>query len=362
MLVNPIITGFSRSIGSSELIAGLVAGIMNLTSLVLRPVAGNLTDHHSKYALSSLGGIFLVIASIGYLFSVNSFLLLLFRIINGIGYVLCTSCMATWMASLLPREKTGSGMGIYGLTNALGVAIAPALGIYLYHQVSYQAVFIVAAVFGVLMTRLVQFVGDHGKPVKPKQNDAAPRMKIIQPKVLPIALILMLFALPYFATQTYIVSYVSAQHLAVSTESLFPIYAVILLILRIALRNLFDTVSFGKFLYIGLLCALVGLLALTHLTNNLIMVVAALGFAGGFGLMFSVCQSAALLIVHDNERGLANSTFYVGIDLGMALGPIVGGAIRSLFPLTYFYPVILVTLPLIWVIYFVNRKSLDHIN
>ena len=360
MLVNPVITGFSHSIGSSEVLAGLVAGIMNITSLVLRPLAGNLTDHHSKYALSSVGGILLVVASMGYFFSFSSLWLIFFRVINGIGYVLCTSCMATWMASLLPREKTGSGMGIYGLMNALGVALAPALGIYLLHQFSYRVIFIVAAVFGVIMTTLVQFVSDHGQPVSDKQPGISSKLKLIQPRVLPVALILMLFALPYFATQAYLVSYVSAQNLPVSTEAFFPIYAVILLILRLSLRNLFDTVPFGKFLYISLLCTLIGLVALSHLTNNLMMVIAAFGFAGGFGLMFSICQSTALLIVPDNERGLANSTFYVGIDLGMALGPILGGVIRSLLPLTYFYPVMLVTLPLIWLLYFSNRDNLNN--
>jgi len=61
MLVNPIIAGFSSNVGANSVLAGVVAGMMNLTSLVLRPLAGNLTDRFSKYRLTMFGGILILI-------------------------------------------------------------------------------------------------------------------------------------------------------------------------------------------------------------------------------------------------------------------------------------------------------------
>lgn len=362
MLINPLITGFSESLGSSTLLAGMIAGLMNITSLILRPIAGNLVDRYSKYRLSSLGGIFLIIASVGYVIATNPVWLLVIRVINGIGYVLCTVCMATWMANLLPRERVGSGMGIYGLMNALGMALAPALGIFLYQHFGYRYVFIASVVSSFLMVALVQLVTDHGHPVKkPAGTEQHKKFRLVQPQVLPIAMILMLFALPYFSTQAYIVSYVASIHSKVAVGSFFPIYAILLLVLRMSLKDLFDSVAFGKFLYVSLGSTLIGLLALAHLSNNIMMFIAALGLAGGYGLMFSICQATALLIAPHHEQGLANSTFYIGMDLGMSLGPILGGLIRSTVPITWFYPVMLVTIPIIWLIYFMNRKSLNHV-
>ena len=40
MLVTPLITGFSGSIGASAALMGLVGGMMNLVSLFCRPLAG----------------------------------------------------------------------------------------------------------------------------------------------------------------------------------------------------------------------------------------------------------------------------------------------------------------------------------
>ena len=44
MLVTPLITGFTESIGASAAVMGFVGGLMNLCSLFCRPLAGNLAD------------------------------------------------------------------------------------------------------------------------------------------------------------------------------------------------------------------------------------------------------------------------------------------------------------------------------
>lgn len=361
MLINPVIAGFVREIGASSVFAGVIAGLTNLTSLVLRPLAGNLTDRVSKYHLTLVGGCLLLAASLGYSMTTNVALITAFRVLNGVGYTLCSVCMATWMASLLPPDRIGSGMGIYGLANALGMACGPAISVFLYQHYSYQSVFWLAAVCSGLLVLMIQFVTDRGVPVKrPERPAGAPRrIRIVQPKVLPVAAILLLFSLPYFATQTYIVTYVAARHFHVAAGLFFPVYAVILLVLRLVLRDLFDRVPFRRFVWICLVFNVIGLLGLTDMTNWVMMAIAALGLAAGYGLMFSICQAKAMMLVPEADHGLANSTFYIGVDLGMSLGPIIGGIISSALPMGWFYPVMLgLTVPLIIVVYLANRRTL----
>ncbi len=78
MFINPLITGFAKGIGGSTLMAGIVAGIMNITSLFLRPISGQLTDKFSKKRLASVGGLGLLIATIGYTVVNNTAWLLFF--------------------------------------------------------------------------------------------------------------------------------------------------------------------------------------------------------------------------------------------------------------------------------------------
>jgi MFS family permease len=74
--------------------------------------------------------------------------------------------------------------------------------------------------------------------------------------------------------------------------------------------------------------------------------------------MFSICQAKALMVVDQDEHGIANSTFFVGVDLGMSLGPIIGGLISNFLPMEWFYPIMMITLPLIVLVYWFNRKLL----
>lgn len=93
------------------------------------------------------------------------------------------------------------------------------------------------------------------------------------------------------------------------------------------------------------------------LYNNWVMIAAAFCMAAGYGLMCSVCQSTALLLAGDGKRGLANSTYYLGLDLGMTLGPVIGGFLYGNVDIAMFYPVLYVTMPVCVLIYiFTMRK------
>ena len=111
MLVTPLITGFTESIGSSAALMGIVGGMMNLCSLVCRPLAGNLADRMSKYRVSMIGALLMAAACAGYIMAPNAAVVVVSRIINGVGFACCSVCMATWMSNMLPKDKIGSGMG-----------------------------------------------------------------------------------------------------------------------------------------------------------------------------------------------------------------------------------------------------------
>lgn len=250
MFITPLINGYAISLGASSSFAGFVVGIMSVASLFLRPIAGNITDIFSKYRLSLIGGILIAIGIIGYVITPNSELLLLFRLINGTGFVLCTVCMTTWLGALVPRSHVGQAMGFYGLMNALDMAIAPAIAIDVYHTIGYRNSFILAAVASILMIIVIQFVENHAMP-KVRKNKLKKKFKLVQKNAFPVTILTALFAIPYFITQADIVIYAEQKHLDIHVGMYFVIYAIVLLVLRIVLKNFFDTVRFGVWLYVA---------------------------------------------------------------------------------------------------------------
>lgn len=379
MLVTPLITGFTESISSSAVLMGIVGGMMNLCSLICRPLAGNLADKMSKYRVSLIGAILMSAACAGYIMAPNAVVVLVSRIVNGVGFACCSVCMATWMSNMLPKDKIGSGMGFYGTMNALAMAVAPAIGVSAYQMFGYRVSFFIALTFSVAIIIVIQFIRDKGKPenvsksmddegvsgvsynrpaVSAKNRRKKRPIQLIDKKVVPIALIIMLFAIPYCATQSFLVTYAEVRNLDITVSMFFPSYAVVLIVLRLSLRNLFDKLPFRTFLMASSASLLLAIICLAEMRNNGMMFLASFFLAGGYGIMSSVCQSTAILLAGKEKRGLANSTYYIGLDLGMALGPMIGGVLYGQLDIALFYPALLMAVPLVGAVYAVAGKGL----
>ena len=154
----------------------------------------------------------------------------------------------------------------------------------------------IALLFCLATLLIIQFIQNKGEPEQSvKEPGRSGKLQLADPKVLPYAAIIMLFAIPYCATQSFLVSYTQTRQLSISVSLFFPLYAVVLLILRLCMKDLFDRLPFPFFLLFSSVSAFAGILFLAFMKNNLSMFFAALFMAGGYGIMSSVCQSTAIL-------------------------------------------------------------------
>ena len=158
-------------------------------------------------------------------------------------------------------------------------------------------------------------------------------------------MVFMMFAIPYFANQSFIVDYIAARHLAVSSDLFFVFYAAALLTMRITMKDLFDSKGFKFWLTICSIAMLSMLTFLAFMTNDWYLFGAGVAMAASYGLMSSVTQAQAVVIAGRERSGLANSTYYMGLDLGMALGPILAGIFYGHMPISWFYPAFMLTMP-----------------
>lgn len=359
MFVTPLINGYALSLGADSILAGIITGSMSIVSIFLRPIAGNLVDLYSKYCLSLIGGILILIGVSGYWLVNTSGLLILFRLINGTGFVLATICMTTWLAFLVPRRFVGEAMGFYGLMNALAMAVAPLIAINSYKVIGYRYSMMIASLAAVIMLIMIKFVKNHAIPQNKLSLKNIKHIRIIQKDTIPVALLMLFFSIPYFSTQADLVEYVAMRKLSVSVGYFFLIYALSLLIIRIWLKRFFDTIAFGFWFWLSLIAMIIFLISMAFMKNNFIMLIAAVALSIGYGVIYSINQTTALLLSPLDQQGLASSTVYLGLDLGMASAPILGGIIASTIPHFYFYPIMLIMVPFVLVIYFIYRKKLN---
>lgn len=380
MVVTPIIAGYGESLGAAGTLMGTIAGAMSFVSLFCRPIAGNLSDLVSKRLLVASGTLLYIIAGVMYCTAQSTGMLIAARMINGLGFACGTVCLATWVSLLLPIRHMGAGMGMYGIVNAVSIAVGPALGIRLHTLIGYRCTFIVALALNICTFVIVLLVKNGGAPARTRTgdqesfrngvgkvslHDALHRLhlnNLVEPRAVPLAMVFMMFAISYFANQSFIVDYIKARNLAISSELFFVFYAVALLIMRITLKDLFDSKGFRFWLVVCSIAILVMLAMLTFMTNNWYLLGAGVAMAAGYGLMSSVTQSQAVVIAGRARSGLANSTYYMGIDLGMTLGPILAGFFYSHMPIAWFYPMFMLTMPAAWIIYLAFAKIIHSVG
>lgn len=339
MTINPLMTGYVVSLGATSALAGGIAGALSLCSLACRPPAGRLSDRLSRRGLAAAGVGVMALSSVGYAFVELPWQVGALRLVNGVGYSLCSVCVSTWFASMLPRKRIGSGMGVFGLMNALAMAVGPSLGIALNEGFGYRVAMLASA--GLAACSLVCILlarGGEAPAVAAAAQGAARRPGLLSVPALPAAVCVALFTIPYCAAQSFLVQYVADRGLGVVTSIYFPVYSAALVALRLGLGKAFDSRPFGLFVRVSCLSEVLALVLLSLMRGNIALGAAGVFMAGGYGVMCSVSQAAAVRLAGAGNTGLANSTYYVGLDVGMMLGPALAGALYEVVDLAWLFP------------------------
>lgn len=138
----PIIPLFVNSLKGSDQLIGVIVGIFTFSALLFRPFAGHALETIGRKQVYTFG-IFLFIISVGsFSFVTSMVILILMRIIQGIGWGLSTTAAGTIATDLIPIQRRGEGMGYYGLAGTISMAIGPALGLTLVEIISFKQFFL----------------------------------------------------------------------------------------------------------------------------------------------------------------------------------------------------------------------------
>lgn len=359
MLIAPLVVGFSESLGMDAALAGTMTGIMYLSSLFCRPFFGRLADLKSKSFLMKIG-LGIMIASVLLLtVAWDGWTVLAARLINGAGYCMCSISITTWIASLFPRDSIGAGIGFYGMVTAISMAVAPTIAIWISSHFSDRISFLASFLFLMIALILVCLVRKKGEP---DRKPAAARQGLISWKALPFAGIIMCFTIPFYATTAFLVEYTAARGWSASPSLYFMIYSAALLLMRMLLKDQFDKRPFRLFYWSSLVIGLLSCLLLNQGDNSWIYAIAGICMAGGYGIMVSECQSSSILIETPERSGLASSTFYIGIDLGLLLGPVLGGELIENLGIAWFYPVLALITLLSVLIYMPEHRQIGSVH
>jgi len=150
---NMLMTGlplYAIYLGGDNSISGMLFGFFMFVAILFRPYFGKLIDEKSRRIVLIIGAVITAFITLSYVIAFSISLLLVMRSLHGIGFSATTNASGTVVSDIVPKRRLAEGIGYFGLANTLSTAIGPALSIFLIQQYSYQVLFIVAGIIGLI--------------------------------------------------------------------------------------------------------------------------------------------------------------------------------------------------------------------
>jgi MFS family permease len=142
----PVLPVYSAKLGGADTWAGLVVGIFTFSAVIMRPIAGRLLDQKGRKGVFFYGlGVF-ILCTLAYNWVPSVLLLLVLRFLHGFGWGASGTATSTIASDLIPKQRFAEGMGYFGLTSTLSMAVGPALGLSIMNGYGFNTVFNLSAV------------------------------------------------------------------------------------------------------------------------------------------------------------------------------------------------------------------------
>ena len=316
-------------------VVGLVLSGYTLTALLARPFSGFLVDCLPRKKVLMVCFFLFFIFFGGYLAASSLLLFTIVRTLHGAPFGALTVANSTMAIDVLPSSRRNEGIGYYGLSNNLAMAIAPTIAIYLFRLTNnFELLFWLAFVIAGLGMAVDAGIKNHSQalPEKGKRGSGFLRLdRFFLVRGWLLAVNMMFFGFCFGVMSNYLAIYSKeVMGLVGGTGTWFLLVSVGLMASRLqgakALRegrlvqNASEGVVISSFAY----------LSFVMFPNTFGYYSSAILLGLGNGHLWPAFQNMMISMAHHNERGTANSTLLVSWDVGIGMGVLAGGIIAEL--------------------------------
>lgn len=313
---------------------GYVLAAYTLSALIIRPFTGYVIDRAGRKWIFIIS--FLLFAfTLGTYPLASTFMLLLFiRFFHGFLWGITGTSGATLIVDVIPPARRGQGIGIYGLSMTIAMAIGPVLALIIMGDDHYNTMFLSSmsiALAGFIILVFVRY-----PHFETKNTDPFTFGNILERKTIPIALIQLLFGATYGGIVSFITLY--AKEIEIQQASpFFFIFAAGIFIARLWSGKIFDRKGPKYLVLAGIILLITGFFILSLVKNRGGFYSSAFFIGLGTGILMPTLMAMANNVVDKHRRGAANATVITAFDLGIGLGSILLGFLSERITLGYTY-------------------------
>jgi len=315
-LLLSVVPLYATSAGAGGIGAGLVTGALMFSTVAAELATPRLVARFGYRLVYAVGLLLLGAPSLALTASASMAAILAVCVVRGLGFAIAVVVGSALVASLVPHERRGEGLGLYGVVVGVPSVVALSLGVWLAGHAGYPTVFVAGAVAALAGLAVVPGLpGREPKPEQPVGLLAALRTPaLVRPSIV-------------FST-TAMAAGVVVTFLPLAVTQASGNLAALALLAQAAAATLTrwwagrygDRHGSAGLLMPGVLAAAVGMLALVLTASPTAVVVGMVVFGAGFG----VTQNASLALLFDRVStsgyGTVSALWNLAYDAGLGLG------------------------------------------
>ena len=311
-------------------IIGIVLSGYVVATFLVRPFSGFIVDSFDRKKVLMLCFFFFFICFSGYIGAGTLLMFAVIRTLHGLPFGAATVANSTVAIDVLPSSRRNEGIGFYGLSNNLAMAIAPSAGIYIYQATdNFPLLFWLS-----LGIALLGFISSTSVKLK-KRPPVANKYKLdldhfFLTKAWLMALNISLFGLCWGVMSNYVAIY-GQKELGITdgTGIFFAILSGGLVLSRLTGRKALRKDKLTQNCAQGVILSTFGFTLFALAINEWTYYLSALLIGLGNGRMYPAFLNMFIKVARNDQRGTANSSILISWDLGMGIGILLGGLIAE---------------------------------
>lgn len=345
--------------------AGFASGIYIIGTLLARLYMGKKLEVFGRKQVLRYGILFYLVTTIAYVYMPSIFVMFLIRFLNGFAYGTTSTATNAIVTAYIPKSRNGEGINYYGLSTSLAAAIGPFIGMILLSKTSFYTIIVFSTIIIFLTAVLCFYLPVKNIVLTAEHRKALQKWSIssfIEYKVLPIAFVAFLMGISYSTVLTFLASYARVINLVGASSFFFVVYALVITATRPLSGKIFDLKGERYVMYPSYIFLAIGLFVLSIASNSFVLLLSG-GLIGlGYGTFMSNGQAVSLKVCEPHRIGIGLSTYFIGLDLGLGVGPYIMGEIHSIMSFQGLYIIAAIIAAACIFIYMVLYKKYFAIN
>jgi MFS family permease len=303
-------------LGGSTFASGMFLGFLTYASAFSAPITGAYADRVGQRRILITTSLALAVFSMVYAVITDYRLMLALAIVHGIFWSGLLSASAAYMTHLLPENRRAEGIGYWGLSTLLAVAVSPTVGFWIYRR-GWLWLCVFAAVLNVIMAAIAWRLEDHARD--PVTHEAAHDSGLLEWRVLVVSITLALYSFGYGGITSFAAMYADAN--AVTPKGIYlTALAIVILATRPVLGRLGDRFGYRQVFVPCLVLISCGMAILSFGGTRTWMLVSAVVFGIGYGTAYPTYVGYVMRGVRPNRRGAAFGAILAAFDTGIGTG------------------------------------------